>query len=134
MAEKRQKNQESKEGQEIINPSREGSCARSTYLQEPLKFEKHPLPCLLTPEQVSKLFNLKVRQLKELARQGRIPAVKVGRLWRFPVDSLRAWIEKNQTTHPSQAKINSVVDEIIDKVNNNSHYSRAVPREFESHE
>ena len=80
-----------------------------------LKFDKKTLH-LLTPEQVSELFNLKFRQDLELARQGRIPAVKVGRLWRFPVGSLKRWIEESQTITVSQPEINSVVDEIIKEI------------------
>ncbi|MFX0199711.1 MAG: helix-turn-helix domain-containing protein, partial [Candidatus Hodarchaeota archaeon] len=45
---------------------------------ETLELDKNPVPHLLTPEKVAQLFSLKVRQVKELARQGRIPAVKVG--------------------------------------------------------
>lgn len=88
------------------------------------------VPSLLTPEQVSELFNLKVRQVTELARQGRIPAIKLGRLWRFSVDSLKRWIEENQNNHISQTEIDLVVDDIIKEVNNNSRYSRAVRGEF----
>jgi excisionase family DNA binding protein len=81
------------------------------------------VPSLLTPEQVSELFNLKVRQVTELARQGRIPAIKLGRLWRFSVDSLKRWIEESQTITVSQPEINSVVDEIIDAVHNGNRQS-----------
>lgn len=87
-----------------------------------MKLDKKNLH-LLTAEQVSELFNVKVRQVNELARQGRLPAVKVGRLWRFPEDSLRGWIEENQTSLISQAEINSVIDDIIEKVHNNSRRS-----------
>ena len=87
-----------------------------------LKFDKKTLH-LLTPEQVSELFNLKVRQVTELARQGRIPAVKVGRLWRFPLDSLKRWIEDNQNNQISHTAIDSVVDEIIDAVHNDNRHS-----------
>lgn len=85
-------------------------------MKEALELDKNPLPHLLTPEQVAQLFNLKVRQVKELARQGRIPAVKVGRLWRFPEDALKGWIEKGQATDISQTEINSRVDQIIKEV------------------
>jgi len=36
---------------------------------------------LLTPEQVSEKFQIKLRQVKELARQGKIPAGNVGKLF-----------------------------------------------------
>jgi excisionase family DNA binding protein len=49
---------------------------------------------LLTAEEVSELFQLKIRQVKELARQGKISAVKVGKLSRFPGDFLKTWVKK----------------------------------------
>jgi len=82
---------------------------------EALELDKNLLPRLLTAEQVAQLFSLKVRQVKELARQGRIPAVKVGKVWRFREDSLKEWIEESQTNCISKARIDSVVDEIIRK-------------------
>ena len=114
---KRQKNQWIKKEQGVAKSLQEGSSARDV-----LKFDKKTLN-LLTPEQISELFNLKVRQVLELARQGRIPAIKVGRLWRFPVDSLKRWIEESQTNNASQPEINSVVDEIIDAVHNGNRHS-----------
>jgi excisionase family DNA binding protein len=110
MREKATKNQCVKKEQGIANTLQE--CSGTTDV---LKFDKKTLH-LLTPEQVSELFNLKVRQVLELARQGRIPAIKVGRLWRFPTDSLRAWIEESQTTCISQNDINSAVNQIIREV------------------
>ena len=68
---------------------------------------------LLTPENVSELLCLKVRQVKELARQGRIPGIKVGRLWRFSEDSLKDWIEKGTISNNHSAEVNSIVDQII---------------------
>jgi len=38
--------------------------------------DKTRLSNLLTAEQVAQLFSIKVRQVKELARQGRIPGVQ----------------------------------------------------------
>lgn len=110
MREKATKNQLLKNKKGITKSLQE--CSGTTDV---LKFDGKTLH-LLTPEQVSELFNLKVRQVLELARQGRIPAIKVGRLWRFPEDSLKAWIEKSQATCISQNEINSVVDEIIREV------------------
>lgn len=68
---------------------------------------------LLTPEEVGSLFKIKVRQVKELARQGRIPAIKVGKVWRFPEDSLRDWMKKKGARENDEGEIDSIVDEII---------------------
>jgi len=71
---------------------------------------------LLTAEEVSERFQLKVRQVKELARQGKIPAVKVGKLWRFPEDSLKDWVKNGGNPHNDNHEIDSIVDQIISEV------------------
>ncbi len=71
---------------------------------------------LLTAEQVSERFQIKVRQVKELARQGRIPAVKIGRLWRFPEESLKDWIQKEAGTNKDENKIEAIANQIISEV------------------
>ncbi len=69
---------------------------------------------LLTPENVAALFSLKIRQVKELARQGEIPAVKVGRLWRFPEEALQKWLV-NKSNAPL-GDVGPIVDRIIREV------------------
>ena len=41
------------------------------------------LPDVLTPKQVAKYLNVDVRTVYKITRQGRIPAFKVGNLWRY---------------------------------------------------
>lgn len=69
---------------------------------------------LLTPEQVSERFQIRVRQVKELARQGRIPAIKIGRVWRFSEECLKEWIGNGRKDN--YAVINGMVDRIIREV------------------
>ena len=71
---------------------------------------------LLTPEEVGSLFKINVRQVKELARQGRIPAIKVGKFWRFPEDSLRDWMKKGEVPENDWDEINSIAGKIISEV------------------
>ena len=71
---------------------------------------------LLTAEEVSELFQLKVRQVKELARQGKIPAIKVRKLWRFPEDSLKDWMKNGVVSKNDESEIDSVVHQIISEV------------------
>ena len=70
----------------------------------------------LTSEEVSKLCKIKIRQVKELARQGKIPAIKVGKLWRFPEDSLRDWVEKGLNSNNHQKEIDLIANQIISEV------------------
>ena len=71
---------------------------------------------LLSPEEVCELFQIKVRQVKELARQGKIPAVKVGKFWRFPEDSLRDWMKDGVAHDNDEREIDSIVNEIVAEV------------------
>jgi excisionase family DNA binding protein len=71
---------------------------------------------LLTAEEVSEKFQIKTRQVKELARQGKIPAIKVGKCWRFPEDSLKDWIENGTVCKNDQSEIDTIVDQIISEV------------------
>jgi excisionase family DNA binding protein len=71
---------------------------------------------LLTAEEVSEKFHLKVRQVKELARQGKIPSIKVGKLWRFPEESLRNWIKNEMVPKNSESEVGSIVNQIISGV------------------
>jgi excisionase family DNA binding protein len=57
---------------------------------------------LLTPEEVSERFQIKPCQVKQLARQGKIPAAKVGKFWRFPEDSLRDWMKNGVVLHNNE--------------------------------
>jgi excisionase family DNA binding protein len=68
---------------------------------------------LLTAEEVSEKFQIKTRQVKELARQGKIPAIKVGKCWRFPEDSLKDWLKDKANLNNDQNQINSIVEKII---------------------
>ena len=69
---------------------------------------------LLTPEEVSDKFRIKIRQVKELARQGRLPGIKIGRVWRFSEEHLMEWIENGRKDN--YAAINSMVDRIVREV------------------
>jgi excisionase family DNA binding protein len=63
--------------------------------------EMHPLqqlpeargPALLTTKEVQALVNVDRSTIYRMAEDGRIPAVKVGRQWRFPADRIHAWLE-----------------------------------------
>lgn len=47
---------------------------------------------LLTLEQVAKLLRLHTSTVYRMVKRGKIPAVKVGRVWRFSRDALDKWL------------------------------------------
>lgn len=56
-----------------------------------------PQPALLTTQDVQRLIRVDRSTIYRMAEDGRLPAVKVGRQWRFPEDRLREWLGTYQT-------------------------------------
>jgi excisionase family DNA binding protein len=48
---------------------------------------------LLDEKQVAELFKVHPKTIQKLARSGEIPAMKLGRYWRFRASSLSNWID-----------------------------------------
>ena len=60
------------------------------------------LPRLLTADEVCRQFGTIGRhRLYQLARRGEIPAVKLGRAYRFSIAALESWIAAGGTTRKS---------------------------------
>jgi excisionase family DNA binding protein len=59
---------------------------------------------LLDDKQAGKMLGLHPKTLQRLARRGDIPAIRIGRYWRFRASTLDQWIE-NQQTGGHDAKI-----------------------------
>jgi excisionase family DNA binding protein len=47
---------------------------------------------LMTIEQVAQFLQLQPETVRTMARQGRIPALRVGRLWRFDRKQIELWL------------------------------------------
>lgn len=52
---------------------------------------------LLTPEEAAELLRLSTYTLQDYARKGIVPAIKVGRAWRFSEAELNAWLARQHT-------------------------------------
>ncbi len=48
----------------------------------------------LTPNEISKILKLHPFTVSRLAREGKLPAFKVGGVWRFREDQFERWIEE----------------------------------------
>jgi excisionase family DNA binding protein len=55
---------------------------------------------LLDEVQAAKLLGLHPKTLQRLARQSTVPAIRIGRYWRFRATSLNAWIDLQSTGQP----------------------------------
>lgn len=49
---------------------------------------------LLTPNELSRILKLHPFTVTRLAREGKLPAFKVGGVWRFRKDQFEKWIEE----------------------------------------
>src|SRR5690606_20195325 len=54
----------------------------------------------LTTEEVMDYLQVNLRTIYRLIKAGRIPAVRVGRQWRFHKKDIDAWLDENRTTAP----------------------------------
>ncbi len=57
----------------------------------------------LTPNEVSKILQLHPFTVTRLAREKKIPAFKVGGVWRFQKDKFERWVER-QTNGPKRGQ------------------------------
>jgi len=56
---------------------------------------------LLSDAQAADLLGLHAKTVQRLARTGELPAVRIGRYWRFRVSALNAWINLQSTGQPA---------------------------------
>ena len=52
---------------------------------------------LLTADAVAEHFSMSTESIYRLTRQGVLPAVKIGRSYRYDLDTLEAWKAQNST-------------------------------------
>ena len=70
----------------------------------------HPFEPLLDDVQVAALLKVHPKTVQKMARNGELPAIRVGRYWRFLASALNNWIQQNMVkslspvTHVGSAK------------------------------
>ena len=60
---------------------------------------------VLNAEQAADLLKFHVEYVRELARQGKIPAVKVGGSWRFVREEIINWLRAGAPAQPRRLKL-----------------------------
>jgi len=58
----------------------------------------------LTPNEIAKILRIHPFTVTRLAREGKIPAFKVGGIWRFRKDQFEQWIERNSSKPIASAR------------------------------
>lgn len=59
---------------------------------------------VLTLTEASKYLKVNKATIYRLARQGRMPAFKVGKVWRFKRDRIEAWVDENSNNRRVKRK------------------------------
>ncbi len=70
-------------------------------------------PTYLTARDVQELIRVDRSTIYRMAESGRLPAIKVGRQWRFPADAVHAWLEASENGRDNPRPI-SAAQEITD--------------------
>ncbi|MBL7225467.1 MAG: excisionase family DNA-binding protein [Desulfobacteraceae bacterium] len=55
------------------------------------------MPEIITTQELAKYLRLHEITICKFAAEGRIPAVRVGRVWRFDKEAIDKWISKGQS-------------------------------------
>ena len=58
----------------------------------------------LTPNEISKILRIHPFTVTRLAREGKLPAFKVGGIWRFRKDQFEQWIEQRSKGRSKDTK------------------------------
>jgi excisionase family DNA binding protein len=59
------------------------------------------MTALLRTKDIQKLIDVDRSTIYRMAEDGRIPAIKVGRQWRFPEDQIEEWLASNSSSVPA---------------------------------
>lgn len=57
---------------------------------------------LLSDTQASGLLGLHPKTVARMARRGELPAIRIGRYWRFRASALNRWIDVHSTCQPAR--------------------------------
>ena len=66
--------------------------SRSPSLTSGADRQSHGIETLLTSKEASEVLKIHPKVLERMARRGEVPALKVGKFWRYRATSLDAWI------------------------------------------
>lgn len=93
----------------FIKKSRSRRSQTTIFHMEKMTFDLK----FLTPLEISEMFQVPIRTIHALARQGKIPGIKIGKLWRFRQGDIWRWIESGYQKTPDMEEIQRTAREII---------------------
>ena len=70
-----------------------GTEIESEVPREAPKRMSHGIETLLTSKEASQVLKIHPKVLERMAKRGEVPALKVGKFWRYRATALDAWID-----------------------------------------
>ena len=62
------------------------------------------MPEMMTTQELAKYLKLHQITICKYSKQGKIPAIRIGRVWRFNKESIDKWISEGQKKHQTGKK------------------------------
>jgi excisionase family DNA binding protein len=56
----------------------------------------------LSDVEAAEMLGLHPKTLQRLSRQGKLPAIRIGRFWRYRASALNSWIDIQSSGQPAQ--------------------------------
>jgi len=72
------------------------------------------MTAMLTTKDLQELINVDRSTIYRMAESGRLPAIKIGRQWRFPAHEIEAWLAGGEPTAPLPPPQEQVVGDLAD--------------------
>jgi excisionase family DNA binding protein len=69
---------------------------RRFFLEIPGDTGEHDLAEIMTTKEVAKYLKLHAITICKLSKEGKIPSIRIGRVWRFDKEVIDAWIAGGQ--------------------------------------
>ena len=75
-----------------------------------------PMIETLTPTEIAQMLRIHPFTVTRLAREGKLPALKVGGVWRFRKDEFERWMQKaaTRTSRPTQRRSRRVTRHLME--------------------
>jgi excisionase family DNA binding protein len=84
-----------------------GSEIRSVLSPGRLNGSAHAIEALLTTKEASQILKINPKVLERMAKRGDVPALKVGKFWRYRATTLDAWIDSRLQSGRQPCRMNT---------------------------
>lgn len=75
---------------------------------------------MLTAKDIQQMLQIDRSTVYRMADDGRLPAVKVGRQWRFPTNQMENWLQERGTAYPHKGRAATILSPQSEKIDLNT--------------